>query len=43
MTTKKLLVICGLTAVAVREAGVWRFHQMQFSFETTSTPDVRNA
>jgi hypothetical protein len=31
-----------LTAVAVREAGVWKFHQMQFSFATTSTPDVRN-
>lgn len=30
------------TAVAVRDAGVWKFHQMQFSFATTSAPDVRN-
>jgi hypothetical protein len=29
------------TAVAVRDAGGWRFHQMQFSFATTRTPDVR--
>ena len=29
------------TAVAVREAGRWRFQQMQFSFATTRAPDVR--
>jgi hypothetical protein len=29
------------TAVAVREAGRWRFQQMQFSFATTHAPDVR--
>lgn len=31
------------TAVAVKEDdGEWRFHQMQFSFATTRSPDVRN-
>lgn len=30
------------TAVAIREEGAWRFHQMQFSFATTRAPDVRN-
>jgi hypothetical protein len=29
------------TALAVREHGDWRFHQMQFSFATTRAPDVR--
>jgi len=29
------------TAVAVRNEGHWRFHQMQFSFPTTRPPDVR--
>ncbi len=29
------------TAVAVRDEGQWRFHQMQFSFPTTRAPDVR--
>ena len=29
------------TAVAVRECGEWRFHQMHFSFATTRAPDVR--
>lgn len=29
------------TAVAVKEGGTWRFHQMQFSFATTRAPDVR--
>lgn len=29
------------TAVAVKEKGEWRFHQMQFSFATTRSPDVR--
>jgi len=29
------------TAVAVRSEGAWRFHQMQFSFASTRTPDVR--
>ncbi len=28
-------------AVAVRDEGEWRFHQMQFSFPTTRTPDVQ--
>lgn len=28
-------------AVAVKQEGVWRFHQMQFSFATTRAPDVR--
>lgn len=30
------------TAVAVREAGGWRFHQVQYSFPTTRAPDVRH-
>ena len=30
------------TAVAAKEEGEWRFHQMQFSFATTRSPDVRN-
>jgi len=29
------------TAVAVRQEGGWRFHQMHFSFATTRAPDVR--
>ncbi len=29
------------TAVAVNTDGQWRFHQMQFSFATTSAPDER--
>ncbi|MFC1878458.1 nuclear transport factor 2 family protein [Chloroflexota bacterium] len=29
------------TAVVVKEAGGWRFHQMQFSFATTRAPDER--
>jgi hypothetical protein len=29
------------TAVALHQAGEWRFHQMQFSFATTRAPDVR--
>ena len=29
------------TAVLVRQAGVWLFHQIQFSFATTRYPDVR--
>lgn len=29
------------TAVAVRDEGRWRFHQMQFSFPTTRPPDVQ--
>ena len=29
------------TAVIVRDEGEWRFHQMQFSFPTTRTPDVQ--
>ncbi len=29
------------TAVAVKDEGEWRFHQMQFSFPTTRTPDVQ--
>jgi hypothetical protein len=29
------------TAVVVRQAGVWRFHQIQFSFATTRAPDER--
>ncbi len=29
-------------AIAVQDAGEWRFHQMQFSFPTTRSPDVRN-
>lgn len=29
------------TAVAVKEAGGWRFHQMHFSFATTRAPDER--
>ncbi|NCF64608.1 MAG: GNAT family N-acetyltransferase [Chloroflexi bacterium] len=29
------------TAVAVKREEVWRFHQMQFSFATTWTPDER--
>ena len=29
------------TAVAVQQEGEWRFHQMQFSFATTRSPDVR--
>ena len=29
------------TAIAVKEKGRWRFHQMQFSFATTRSPDVR--
>ncbi|MCP4540758.1 MAG: hypothetical protein GY832_26770 [Chloroflexi bacterium] len=29
------------TAVAVRDEGQWRFHQMQFSFPTTRAPDVQ--
>jgi hypothetical protein len=29
------------TAVLVRRAGSWRFHQMQFSYPTTRFPDVR--
>ena len=29
------------TAVAVREGGTWRFHQMQFSYSNTRFPDVR--
>jgi hypothetical protein len=28
------------TAVLVRDAGCWRFHQMHFSFPTTRFPDV---
>ena len=31
------------TAVAVRQGGQWRFTQMQFSFATTRSPDVRQA
>ena len=36
-------VVCPFrfTAVAVKEQGTWRFHQMQFSFATTRVPDVR--
>ena len=30
------------TAVAVKDKGAWRFHQMQFSFATTRAPDVRD-
>ncbi len=30
-----------LTAVAVRESGIWRFAQMNFSFPTIYFPDVR--
>jgi hypothetical protein len=30
------------TAVAVKEKGGWRFHQIQFSFATTRSPDVRS-
>jgi hypothetical protein len=29
------------TAILVRQAGEWRFHQMHFSFPTTRSPDVR--
>lgn len=29
------------TAIAVKQEGGWRFHQMQFSFATTRSPDVR--
>ncbi len=29
------------TAILVLGSGVWRFHQMQFSFPTTRFPDVR--
>ena len=31
------------TALLVREARAWRFHQMQFSFATTRYPDVRSS
>ena len=31
------------TAVVVKEGGKWRFHQMQYSFATTRSPDVRLA
>ena len=30
------------TAVAVKDGGGWRFHQMQFSYSTTRFPDVRD-
>ena len=30
-----------LTAVAVKDGGVWKFAQMNFSFPTTDFPDVR--
>lgn len=30
------------TAVLVRQAGAWLFHQIQFSFATTRFPDARN-
>ncbi|MCP4165918.1 MAG: nuclear transport factor 2 family protein [Chloroflexi bacterium] len=31
------------TAVAVKSGGVWRFQQMQYSFATTRSPDVRHS